>query len=86
MPSLRRLLAKKWSPALLFGKICPDDVEGNPDGEVADGSITPEKLDRPYVEATFGAEAEGKPPGIIRKLIRLWVQDDKLLGESDDEF
>lgn len=86
MPDPRRLLGRKWSPALLFGKVDAQDVVGSLDVEVDDGSITPTKLDRSYVEATFGAEAEGQPTSILRKLIRLWVQDDKIYGESSDEF
>lgn len=86
----RNLSIRKFIPGFLFGgrvdtQDLGDDVEtggGVPD----DGSVTPAKLDRPYVEATFGAEAQGQPPGVIRKIIRMWAQDDKLLGESDDEF
>lgn len=78
MSRLRRLLAKKWSPALLFGRSEAD--------EVADGSITPAKLDRPYIESSFGAAAEGQPLGILRKVIRIWVQDGKVYNESTDEF
>ncbi len=72
----RRLLPRKWSPAYLYGRA----------DEVVDGSITPDKLDRSYVESSFGAAAEGQPPSILRKLIRLWVQDGKVYSESNDEF
>ncbi len=52
----------------------------------ADGSITPEKLDRSYIESSFGEEAEGESPGILRRILRIWVQNGKVYGESDDEI
>lgn len=83
MPSLRPLRAIKWSPALLFGHTAADDLApGAGGGPPAPGSITPAQLDRPYVESTFGAGAGG----ILRRIIRMWVQDDKVFGESEDEF
>ena len=95
MPNLRRLLARKFIPGLLSGKIDAADLADGVTEEiaanitpraVADGSITPDKLDRPYIEASFGVDAEGQPLSVLRKIIRLWVQDDKVYGESDDEF
>ena len=99
MPNIRRLLARKFVPGLLSGKIDAADLadnvtediaseiaENTTPGAVADGSITPDKLDRSYIEASFGADAEDQPSGILRKIIRLWMQDDKVYGESDDEF
>ncbi len=83
----RRLSLRKWIPAFLYAKVQDEDLgDITLEGTVADGSVTPDKLDRPYIEATFGAEAEGQPPGIIRQIKRAWVQDGKLYGESEDEF
>ncbi len=90
----RRLSIRKFMPGFLFGgRIEAEDLADElvesieaGGGTPADGSITPDKLDRSYVEATFGADAEGEPPGVLRKILRIWVQDGKLFGESDDEF
>ncbi len=91
----RALSIRKFVPGFLFGgRISPDDlseavvdsINANNGGVPDDGSITPAKLDRPYVEATPGADAEGQPPGVVRQIKRIWIQDGKLFGESDDEF
>lgn len=81
MPSERRLRAAKWSPALLFGKVTAEDLDADAI-EVPDGSITPAKLDREYVENSFGAVASG----VLRKIRRLWIQDGDLFAEATDEF
>ncbi len=86
----RNLSIRKYLPGFLFGaKIHQEDLGDGVlggGGVPADGSITPDKLDRSYIEATFGEDAEGQSPGVIRKILRMWVQDGKLFGESDDEF
>lgn len=90
----KELSIRKYIPGFLGGAKCDrqtlsQDVVDHLDtdgGVPADGSITPDKLDRPYIEATFGEEAEGEPPGVLRQILRIWIQDDKLFGESDDEF
>ncbi len=74
MPNIRRLLARKWMPALLYGRIDGDDLGA--------ASLQPEHLDRPYIEATFGTEADG----VFRQVKRLWIQDGRVFGESTDEF
>ncbi len=89
-----RLSLRKYLPAFAFGARCEEqnlsdeviDQLRAMTGDHVDGSITPEMLDRSYVEASFGADADGQPPGTIRKIIRMWIQDAKLFGESDDEF
>lgn len=74
MPSLRRLLAKKWSPALLFGRVSGD--------EIGPGEIEHEHMAVDYVENTFGAGAGG----VLRQIQRIWVQDGDLFSEATDEF
>lgn len=74
MPNLRRLLARKWMPALLYGSVGEEDL--------GSGAVRPEHLDRPYIESTIGSESEG----VTRKILRLWVQDGRVFGESTDEF
>ncbi len=74
MPNLRRLLARKWVPALLYGRIGGDDL--------GVASVEPGHLDRPYIEATMGSESSG----VKQQIVRLWVQDGKVFGESTDEF
>jgi hypothetical protein len=74
--SRRRVDASKYDPALRYGR-----VKAN---EVADDSITPKKLDRNYIEGSFGQDAEGLPPDLLRQIIRLWQQDGKIKGETTD--
>lgn len=71
MPDLprRRLAAKKFSPALVFGHISVD-----------------EDLDADVVKAEFGAGSEGQPLSLLRKVLRIWVQDGDLFAETTDEF
>lgn len=38
------------------------------------------------IRAEFGAAAEGQPPGLLRRILRLWVQDGDLFSEATDEF
>ena len=82
MPSLRQLRASKWSPAMLFGHVADDDLAPGAGGTPAPGSITPAQLDRTYIESTFGSGAAG----ILRRIVRLWVQDGDLFSEASDEF
>jgi hypothetical protein len=72
--SFRRLRAIKWSPALLWGYIAGEDIQA--------AEVEPVHLDRGYVENTFGSGAIGT----LRQLVRLWVQDGNLFGESTDDF
>lgn len=90
----RNLSIRKFLPGFLYGGRCAeedlskevvDSIKAG-GGVPDDGSITPDKLDRSYVESSFGEDADGQPPGVIRKIIRMWVQNDKVYGESDDEF
>lgn len=46
MPSLRRLWAGKWSPAILYGFIRGDDIPA--------GAIEHEHMQQDYIENTFG--------------------------------
>lgn len=83
----RHLSIRKFVPGFLIGKVQDEDLgDVTIEGTVADGAITPDKLDRSYVESSFGVDAEGQPPGVIRKIFRIWIQDGKLYGESNDEF
>ena len=86
----RNLSIRKFIPGFLFGGRVQNEDLGDDvsigDGELDDGSVTPDKLDRSYIEASFGDDAQGQPPGVLRKVIRMWVQDNKVFGESDDEF
>lgn len=87
---VRNLSIRKFIPGFLFGgRVQKEDLGEDVsigDGAIADGSVTPDKLDRSYIEASFGTDAQGQPPGVLRKVIRMWVQNDKVFGESDDEF
>ncbi len=74
MPSLRRLLASKWSPALRWGYIGSRDI--------GPGEIEHEHMEVDYVEAAFGTGAAGA----LRQIQRLWVQDGDLFAEATDEF
>lgn len=74
MPSLRRLWAGKWSPAILFGFIRGDDI--------AAGAIEHAHMQDDYIESEFGAGAGG----VLRKILRIWVQDERLFSEETDEF
>lgn len=74
MPSLRRLRALKWSPALLFGHIDGDDITAE--------TIEHEHMERDYVESEFGTGAGG----VLRKILRIWKQDGALYEESTDTF
>ena len=74
MPNLRRLMARKWMPALLYGRIAGDDIGAE--------SLEPGHFDRPYIEAEFGDESSG----VLQKILRLWIQDGRVFGESTDEF
>lgn len=73
MPSLRRLWAKKWSPALLFGFIEGDDI--------GPAEIEHEHMAQDYVESEFGVGG-----GALRKVLRIWVADGRLFSEETDEF
>ena len=74
MPSLRRLMARKWMPALLYGRIAGDDIGVD--------SLEPGHFDRAYLESEFGSDANG----VLQKILRLWVQGGRVFGESTADF
>lgn len=74
MPSLRKLAALKWSPALIWGHITGDDIAAE--------TIEHEHMQADYVENTFGTGATG----VLRKIQRVWIQDGALFSEATDEF
>ncbi len=82
----RHLSVKKYLPAFLQAQVQTDDIADDAEAQPAEGSVTPDKMDRQYIEAGFGEAAEGEPPGILRRIVRMWVQDGQIYGESDDEF
>ena len=85
----KALSLAKWIPAwrrkgVQQEDLADDIVTGG--GVPADGSITPAKLDRQYVESSYGAAAVGQPASVLGKIKRLWFQHNKVYGEAEDEF